>query len=366
MHNSPLWSNLVPGQAVEEEKQIIYIGNDELQFGNQMAEAGFQVMHFNLSLPADLWMKYNALSSSSLPDAIICEWQLNDTNALTLFESLKTNDRLQQVPFIIVGAPNNSIEKIKAFKSGVDDFYDREVSVEDLNDRIATLKEVKNEKLKALPQVSSHIEYKINWVKRAFDIIISATLLLIFSPVMLLIAGLVKLESKGSVFYVSKRVGTGYRIFNFYKFRSMKPGAEEELKKLLHLNVYSGNGISKTSFIKLDHDPRVTRVGKLIRATSLDELPQLINVLKGDMSLVGNRPLPLYEAQTLTTDLWVKRFLAPSGITGLWQISKKNLHKMSEQERKELDVAYADRSSFWFDIKIMLLTVPAILQKERN
>lgn len=176
---------------------------------------------------------------------------------------------------------------------------------------------------------------------------------------MLAIAILVKLESKGPVIYVSKRVGTGYQIFNFFKFRTMLKGADGKLESLKHLNQYVSEG-GQPSFFKLENDPRITRLGKFLRNTSLDELPQLFNVLRGDMSIVGNRPLPLYEAENLTTDLWAKRFLAPAGITGLWQITKEKNKQLSERERKELDVAYADKASFVFDMKIILKTIPEV------
>ncbi|MFW5700506.1 MAG: sugar transferase, partial [Cyclobacteriaceae bacterium] len=196
-----------------------------------------------------------------------------------------------------------------------------------------------------------------------FDIVISLSLLLIFFPIMLLVGIAILLDSPGPVLYLSKRVGTGYKIFDFYKFRTMKVGADKELQALLHLNQYSVNG--QSSFIKINNDPRVTRLGAFLRKSSLDELPQLFNVLKGDMSLVGNRPLPLYEAEKLTIDNWSKRFLAPAGITGLWQVTKRGKAEMSEQERVELDVAYADRASFWFDMKILARTLPALVQKEK-
>ena len=117
-------------------------------------------------------------------------------------------------------------------------------------------------------------------------------------------------------------------------------------------------------FYKIKGDPRVTKVGTFIRKTSIDELPQLINVLKGDMSLVGNRPLPLYEAQQLTRDNWVARFNAPAGITGLWQISKRGKAEMSEEERVELDVEYSKKHSFWYDLWILIRTVPVIFQED--
>ena len=121
--------------------------------------------------------------------------------------------------------------------------------------------------------------------------------------------------------------------------------------------------------MKIVDDPRITRVGKFIRNTSIDELPQLINVIKGDMSIVGNRPLPVYEAELLTEDALSKRFLAPAGITGLWQVELRGKGgNMSEEERKRLDNEYADHFrgnnfSFWYDIKLILRTIPALLQR---
>jgi len=218
----------------------------------------------------------------------------------------------------------------------------------------------------------------------------------------------IRLESKGKVYYTSKRVGTGYRIFDFYKLRSMRTGADAMLKDLKHLNQYeaevqqddfaepcprcaelpdgqlcspvlfaegkkvcefwyneSKKSKASSTFIKIQDDPRVTKVGKFIRNTSIDELPQLINVLKGDMSIVGNRPLPLYEAELLTSDDWSERFMGPAGITGLWQVEKRGKGgKMSEEERKALDNQYARTYSFIGDIKLILRTIPAVFQKE--
>jgi len=131
-------------------------------------------------------------------------------------------------------------------------------------------------------------------------------------------------------------------------------------------NVAAKNSV----FVKIKDDPRVTRVGKFIRNTSIDELPQLINVLKGDMSIVGNRPLPVYEAEQLTRDDLSKRFLAPAGITGLWQVELRGKGGvMSEDERKRLDNEYAEhfkdgKYSFWYDVKLMLRTIPAMFQKD--
>jgi lipopolysaccharide/colanic/teichoic acid biosynthesis glycosyltransferase len=114
----------------------------------------------------------------------------------------------------------------------------------------------------------------------------------------------------------------------------------------------------------MENDPRVTRIGTYLRNSSLDELPQLINVLKGDMSLVGNRPLPLYEASTLTTDEWAERFVAPAGITGLWQIRKRGKDEMSVEERIHLDLAYARNNNLVMDLWIMLQTPRVLLQSQ--
>jgi len=124
-----------------------------------------------------------------------------------------------------------------------------------------------------------------------------------------------------------------------------------------------------STFIKILDDPRITRVGKFIRNSSIDELPQLINVIKGDMSIVGNRPLPVYEAELLTKDAMSKRFLAPAGITGLWQVELRGRGgNMSEEERIRLDNEYADnftgnKYSFWYDMKLILRTFPGLIQK---
>src|SRR5690606_35446939 len=253
-------------------------------------------------------------------------------------------------------------------------------------------------------------EFKMPFAKRLFDIVAAGLALLLLSPLLLFVAIAIRLESPGPVFYYSYRVGTGYNIFKFYKFRSMYTGADARLKELKHLNQYvtdkgseiatpvhvkelcelceqagggcmqpiyddknvyceklvgAGGKVKKESaFIKILDDPRVTKVGKFIRNTSIDELPQLWNVLIGDMSLVGNRPLPLYEAEKITTDKYALRFLGPAGITGLWQVEKRGRGAMSEEERLSLDNDYVKNFNLLFDIEILLRTVPALFQSE--
>jgi len=141
----------------------------------------------------------------------------------------------------------------------------------------------------------------------------------------------------------------------------MVVNAEDMVKDLKHLNEYKD--YKGSYFFKIKDDPRVTKVGQFLRKTSLDELPQLINVLKGDMSLVGNRPLPLYEACSITVDKSAKRFLAPAGITGLWQVKGRSNLNLSVDERISMDIDYAEKQSFLYDMKILIKTPKELILK---
>lgn len=251
-------------------------------------------------------------------------------------------------------------------------------------------------------------KFKLPLWKRIFDILASGTALILLSPILLLIALAIRIESKGPIIYKSKRVGSNYHIFDFLKFRSMYTDADKHLKNLnkknqyandeeVELEVTSLDDISleelqksedvilisdefsveehdylikkeneqENAFVKIENDPRVTRLGRFMRKYSIDELPQLINILKGDMSVVGNRPLPLYEAEQLTQDDYIDRFMGPAGLTGLWQVEKRgDAGKLSADERKQLDIKYAREFSFWLDIKIIFRTFTAFIQKE--
>ncbi|MBT1702577.1 sugar transferase [Chryseosolibacter indicus] len=279
---------------------------------------------------------------------------------------LREVTRAQAVPLFVYTTKFNQDAKEAALKISADDYHYGAIST-GLYKRIDFVKKIKAYKKQrgAAPYTTLSVDavpqIKLWSLKRAFDIVVSASILLALSPLLLLIALIIKLESRGPIFYISKRAGTNYRIFDFYKFRSMRVGADKELQKLAHLNQYG----PKNAFFKIKNDPRITKFGQFLRNTSLDEIPQLFNVLIGDMSLVGNRPLPLYEAEKLTKDQIAWRFLAPAGITGLWQITKRGKEDMSEEERIALDMEYAMKNSFLLDIKIMLKTVPALLQKEK-
>ncbi len=200
-------------------------------------------------------------------------------------------------------------------------------------------------------------------LKRTIDIVLATAAIIFFSPLFLLIALAIRLESRGPIFYNSPRAGKGFRVFKFFKFRTMIVGADKKIQDLAHLNQYTQTSSTGASFMKISNDPRVTKVGKFLRKTSLDEIPQFFNVLKGDMSFVGNRPLPLYEASTLTTNESVERFMAPAGITGLWQIKKRGNENMSVEERINLDISYARRANLIYDLWIMVKTPTALFQK---
>ncbi|WP_127490887.1 MULTISPECIES: sugar transferase [Paenibacillus] len=186
-------------------------------------------------------------------------------------------------------------------------------------------------------------------VKRGFDLIAASLGLLLLSPLFLLVAFLIKLESpKGSVFFYQTRVGRNEQTFRMFKFRSMVANAEEMLESLLSQNEIEG------AMFKMKEDPRITKVGKFIRKTSIDELPQLWNVIRGDMSLVGPRPALPREVHEYTSYDKLRLKVLP-GCTGLWQVSGRN--ELSFKEMVELDLKYIEERGFLFDLKLMLLTV---------
>lgn len=193
-------------------------------------------------------------------------------------------------------------------------------------------------------------------LKRAFDILFSLVALLILSPVFLIIGLIIKIDGpKGEVFFQQDRVGINGQIFKMYKFRSMYPDAEERLEKIKHLNEIVGH------MFKMKEDPRVTHIGKFIRAYSIDELPQLLNVLKGDMSLIGPRP-PLIREYEKYSEYDKKRLAIRPGITGLWQVSGRN--SLSFDEMVALDIRYIRELSFINDVKIFFKTIVVVIKKE--
>lgn len=365
--------------------------------------------------------------------------QAGDFDLALYFESGSEEDKTQlayllpelqdrRIVLFVVGEQPDAAAYIKL---GVQDVYDFKADLDLLLLRFEFIRDHYESMLKQRHEQLP--VYRLPRWKRLFDLLFSSLVLLGLSPLFVLMALAIKLDSKGGVFYVAQRIGSGYRKFGFIKFRSMYVDSDKRVDELRKKNQYTinpeaapdllllkptvgnfdafaagdllfdagaiaearakestGNNTQRASmlihdeglvpeeeikqqkslkkenaFLKVSRDPRVTRVGRILRNTSLDELPQFFNVWKGDMSIVGNRPLPLYEAELLTTDQWAKRFLAPAGITGLWQVTKRGKSgALSPEERKQLDVDYALNYSFWYDLKIIFKTIPAMLQHD--
>ena len=191
-------------------------------------------------------------------------------------------------------------------------------------------------------------------IKRAFDMVVASILLILLAPIFAILALAIKLTSPGDVLFIQERVGLNKRRFHLYKFRTMIPDAEKKLAELERDNEVSG------PVFKIKKDPRITPIGTFLRKTSLDELPQFINVLKGDMSLVGPRPLPTRDYRGFTEDWHRRRFSVRPGITCLWQVGGRNA--VSFDRWMELDMEYIDQWSLLLDFKILLRTIPAVLK----
>lgn len=194
-------------------------------------------------------------------------------------------------------------------------------------------------------------------IKRMIDVVASCTAIIVLSPVMVITAALVKITAPGPIFFVQKRLGRNKRMFEIFKFRTMVVDAEKRLKEIEHQNEVSG------PVFKIKHDPRITPLGRFLRKTSIDELPQLFNVLKGDMSLVGPRPLQVRDYElfdTLGQDWQRRRFSVRPGITCLWQI--KGRSSIPFEKWMELDLQYIRNWSLWLDFEILAKTVPAVLK----
>ena len=392
-------------QHMNPTTTILYIGTNSQYLQHAAKAAGV-----SLHTAANSLQAIQQLMEGSRYAALVCDYHIAGGNGLELMQWVRRQPEQAATPFILLAAQFNTALYKLAFTSRVSDFFVTESTpAQDIIARAVSL----GTKQQGSYQSNRTTTYRMPLSKRIFDIVVASSALLALSPLLLIIMLAIRLESKGKVYFIAKRVGR--KPFDFYKLRSMRTGAEDLLKKLAVENnqykqqqveevatpvacprcsalngsatcsplIYINNDAhceywytakqqaaakQKPAFVKIVNDPRITRVGKFIRNTSIDELPQLINVLKGDMSIVGNRPLPVYEAEALTQDDMAKRFLAPAGITGLWQVELRGKGgNMSEAERKRLDNEYAehftgDNYSFWYDIKLMLRTVPALFQ----
>ena len=388
---------------VNTEKRVAVI-TSQVAVANHIGEALqgiFKVDTFKNGLAL-----HQTMEKSAHYKAIISDDELLGANGISLYKTLQ-NFGYHQIPFMVLMETIDNEQRKLALSENIAEIFSKPIDEKALRTRVPYIVENYNNKV---VKKSTAKDYKLPLIKRIFDITFSGLALLMLSPIFLIIAILIRSESKGKVFYFSLRVGSGYKVFKFYKFRSMFTGADARLKDLSHLNQYNtdkkpviatkeavkelcefceqaGTGCQNplyadnkivcetlynqqkesnldSAFIKIKNDPRITRIGNFIRNTSIDELPQLWNVFTGDMSIVGNRPLPLYEAEKITTDKYALRFIAPAGITGLWQVEKRGRGEMSEEERLNLDNNYAKTHSFGNDMKLIMRTIPALFQSE--
>ncbi|WP_282014865.1 sugar transferase [Marinifilum flexuosum] len=392
--------------ATNRQMKLMYIGSDESVLSSFKELNGkVKLIHHANPLQASEWIENN-----ERVDGVISELDLPGRNGLdfhTVF--VEKYDEKRSIPYLLLVAEKEPEIIKRAIEQKISDVYAKPVEAETILNRVNFLKVLQvHMKFNKIQENKDVKVYTTPFFKRCFDIVFASLALIALSPLLLVFVAAIRLESSGKVYYISKRVGTGYRIFNFLKLRSMYPDADKRLKELEHLNQYQSeetepelaevieeNSVAEGStilfgdeeeveenthiqrqkqkqdkaFVKFENDPRITKVGHIIRKLSIDELPQLINVIRGDMSIVGNRPLPLYEAEMLTTDEWTDRFNGPAGITGLWQVEARGkTSKMSPEERKGLDNKYVEiansKYSFWKDMWIILRTIPAVFQKE--
>lgn len=375
---------------------VIYIGKTSEYIAHFSKFDNLNMIVTENILTAQKWLSSNSekyghilFEKNNLEDDIISISKLKGAFSKTLIILITDKIRKQDIPYYLKAGVNNTISPSADI-----------AAIERMIDFIEKKKDLVNSQNTNKPDLNV---FHMPRSKRILDIILSLIALTILSPLFILVAISIRIESKGPVIYKSKRVGSNYKIFDFLKFRSMYPDAESRLKDYIALNQYKRNekvetreenihaevsendtflfsddstisekeyinirrGKQENAFIKYEHDPRITKVGRIIRKYSIDELPQLINILKGDMSFVGNRPLPLYEAELLTSDQYVDRFIAPAGLTGLWQVEKRGSpDSMSAEDRKQLDIYYAKNYSFLFDLKLIFKTFFTFIQKE--
>ena len=365
--------------------------------------------------------------------AQICTQHVANEHFLVFFERNVRNEDITAITYlrkkcrnvyiVLITDPMEPDERDTYIKFGINDTIKCDATVTELNKKIQFISERENVLFDDKAAKHAILKFKIPVWKRMFDIVFSILAIVVLSPVFILTAIAIRLESKGPIIFKSKRVGTNYTVFDFLKFRSMYVDAEQRLKELsktanqyaeqqedndpkttitaplgeqaeldmLNMGMESEMMISdeeimlvgddfvvaesdfnkkkeediNNAFVKIENDPRVTKVGRFIRKYSIDELPQLFNILRGDMSVVGNRPLPLYEAEKLTADASIDRFMAPAGLTGLWQVEGRGKGgNMSAEERKQLDITYGQTYNFLLDMKIIFRTLWAFKQEE--
>ncbi len=380
---------------------LAYIESNQQRVADFVALYGdyYSVTVFETAIAFYNWY----LKSEVSCDVILSSGDINSPEGVGFFNAIRVLPKFERSVFLLASEQFSYADKKLAVSAGlIGIFLHSDLLTTEFSSVVESLIRQKDKREANFQKIA---KYKTPKGKRIFDFVFSFLAILFLSPVMFIIALLIVIQDGFPIVYASKRVGAGYQIFNFYKFRTMIKNADQKIDSLKHLNQYGkakimtsefvqcddciSQGIacqsklfmdtgivcekihllnkrqdSNSTFVKISDDPRITKLGAFLRNTSLDELPQLFNVLFGCMSLVGNRPLPLYEAEGLTSDQMIKRFMAPAGITGAWQVSKRGKAEMSAEERQQLDNNYAENFSLLTDLTILLKTIPALIQKD--
>lgn len=363
MYNATLNISTVstPASSVKDKSVILFIENSDKP--QEAYHRHFSESHLlpDYTTAKAMLQKLDILEQ--LPDMIVIDLPLQEEELADFRLWIYTTFSAYIPVFYNGGALDKETTK-KLFKNKlVDDVTDLTSHFSTLPEKAAFLKRIKLQR-QSQPKAAQkkHPIRKYSYATRVFDFTMALIAIIVCLPIFILVAIAIKVESRGPIFYNALRAGKGYKVFRFFKFRTMEVNADKRVAELKKLNQY-GQTSDGPNFFKVKNDPRITKVGAFLRNSSIDELPQLFNVLIGDMSFVGNRPLPLYEAISLTTDEWAERFMAPAGITGLWQISRRGKEDMSPTERISLDINYARNRSLAGDMKILLKTPTVLIQK---
>ena len=299
-----------------------------------------------------LQMKNTLLPAEEMDYCVFIEKTDPTLNIPAIMHLHKT---FQNIYIVLIAPEMTREEKISYLQAGTDCVISESTSKEDLVKLLGIAEKCKRMEKARKPQIKEPdlAIFKLPLWKRVFDIIFSSMALLCLSPIFIITVIWIKLEDKGPAFYKSKRVGSNYKVFDFYKFRSMYMDAEERKKELMQQNEMDG------LMFKMKDDPRIIPIGHFIRKYSIDELPQFFNVLKGDMSIVGTRPPTVDEYEQYQVH-HRGRLASKPGITGLWQVSGRN-QITDFEEIVELDTDYIMRWSVVEDIRIILKTVRLVI-----
>jgi len=352
-----------------EKLRILHLGPDP-EFSSPIFVDNYQIEITTLD---NVFSVCRWVAENGFPDAVICEQKLPVGEGIGFHDFwIEQFDPEHQIPFLLLDDEKVPDAAEKALQKKIDAVYIKPVTAETLVSRILALK---NEKIKIISTLSTRTIvstcYKTPFLKRTIDIVTASLILLIISPFLLIFAIAIRLESRGRIYYISKRVGSGYNLFDFYQLRTMYTSSGKRLKEITHLN-HNTKGASasipENSLQQEQSDPRISKVGRVLRKLHFDELPQLVNVIKGDLSIVGNRPLKIYDAELLTSEDLTHRMYGPAGITGLWKLkSRRRLKRMSNEERRALDNKYYKiarrKFSVWSDLWIIARTIPFVLRR---